>query len=172
MACLQRQSFTRKAKNRNAEQDAKTNLILSRSTMNKYPLSYFFPRFGDMLPICREEAVFFRIWFVKFFFFSKTFNMELLWWASLTLVYAHNHHRRNVDNPVSVGSCMEREVRLMTAITPTYGHAYQSLCLVERPIAIPHQKFPLPAVKAECAHLTNSRQTTTRQKGNDFQGYV
>ena len=89
--------------------------------------------------------------------------MELLWWASLTLVYAHNHHRRNVDNPVSVGSCMEREVRFMTAITPTYGHAYQSLCLVERPIAIPHQQFRSPAVRVKYPHLPNSR-TTTRQK--------
>ena len=38
-------------------------------------------------------------------------------------VYAHNHRRRNVDNPGNFGDCMEGRVRFMTAITPTYARA-------------------------------------------------
>ena len=52
-------------------------------------------------------------------------------------VCAHNRHRRNLDNPGNFGGCMEGRIRLMAAITPTYAHAYQSICLVGRPILIP-----------------------------------
>ena len=59
----------------------------------------------------------------------------------------------------------------MTAFTPTYAHAYQSICLAGRPMAIPHQKFRFPAAKAKYPHLPNSR-TTTPEKGNDFHGWA
>ena len=42
-------------------------------------------------------------------------------------VYAHNHRCRNLDNPGNFGDCTEGRIRLVTAITPTYAHAYQSL---------------------------------------------
>ena len=35
----------------------------------------------------------------------------------------------------------------MTAITPKYAHAYQSLCLAGRALVVRHQKFRLPAVR-------------------------
>ena len=57
----------------------------------------------------------------------------------------------------------------MTAITLAHAHAYQSLCLVERPIAIPHQMFRLPAAKAKHPDLPNSRPTT-REKSKDWLG--
>ena len=44
-------------------------------------------------------------------------------------VCAHNHHRRNMDNPGNVGDCMKGRIRFMTAITPSYVHAYQLICL-------------------------------------------
>ena len=59
----------------------------------------------------------------------------------------------------------------MTAITPTCAHAYQSLCLAERSVVVLHQKFRLPAPKARYPSLHHSR-TTTREKGNDFQGWA
>ena len=64
---------------------------------------------------------------------------------------------------------MEGRIRLMSAITPTYAHAYQSLCLAGRVFVVGHQRFRLPAAKAIYPNLHNSR-TTTREKGNDFQG--
>ena len=82
-------------------------------------------------------------------------------------VYAHNHHRLNVHNPKNFGDCMEGRNRFMTAITPTYAHAYQSICLAGRLLVVLHQKFRLPAAKAKYPHLPNSR-TTTRERGNDF----
>ena len=59
----------------------------------------------------------------------------------------------------------------MTAITPAYVHAYQLICLTGHTPATLHSKIPLPAAKARYAHLPNAR-ATTREKGNDFQGWA
>ena len=66
---------------------------------------------------------------------------------------------------------MEGIIRLVTAVTSTNAHAYQSLCLTGRLFVVPHHKFRLPASKARIPNLPNSR-TTTREKGNDFQGWA
>ena len=52
----------------------------------------------------------------------------------------------------------------MTAFTPKYAHAYQSLCLAGRALVVRHQKFRLPAVKVRYPNLPNPR-TSTREKG-------
>ena len=62
-------------------------------------------------------------------------------------VHAHNCHRRNSDNPGNFGDCMEGRIRLMTAITLTYAHAHQSLCLAGRPFVFPHQRSRMRAVR-------------------------
>ena len=59
---------------------------------------------------------------------------------------------------------MEGRVSVMTAITPIYAHAYQSIYLTGRHVGTPHQQFRSPAVRVKYPHLPNSR-TTTRQKG-------
>ena len=87
------------------------------------------------------------------------------------LVYAHNHHRRNMDNPGNFGDCMKGRIRFMTAITPAYALADQLKCLAGRHPVVPHQKFRLPAAKAWYPHLPNAR-TITRERGNDFQGWA
>ena len=83
-------------------------------------------------------------------------------------VYAHNHHRRNIENPGNFGDCMRGRIRFMTAITPASAHAYQLICLTRHVPLVPSQKFRLPAAKARYPHLPNIR-STTREKGNDFQ---
>ena len=42
-------------------------------------------------------------------------------------VYAHDKHRRDSANAGNSGDCMSGRVRLMTAITPAYAHAYQTI---------------------------------------------
>ena len=84
---------------------------------------------------------------------------------------AHNHHRRNVDNPGNFVDCMKGRIRFLTTIAPAYAHAHQSICLAGRLLVVSHQKFRLPAAKARYPHLPNSR-TTTRERGNDFQGWA
>ena len=86
-------------------------------------------------------------------------------------VYAHNHHRRNMDNPGNIGGCMKGTIRFMTAITPAYAQTYQLIYLTRRILVVPREKFRLPAAKARYPHLPNSR-TTTRERGNDFQGWA
>ena len=79
-------------------------------------------------------------------------------------VYAHNHHRRNLDNSGNFGDSMEGRIRLMTAITPTNAHVYQSICLAGRPLVVLHQKFRLLAAKARYPNLPDSRTTTRKKK--------
>ena len=86
-------------------------------------------------------------------------------------VYAQNHHHRNIENPSNFGDCTKGRVRFMTAITPSYAHLYQLICLTGHIPATLHSKFPLPAAKARYAHLPNAR-ATTRERGNDFQGWA
>ena len=44
---------------------------------------------------------------------------------------------------------MEGRIRLVTAITPSYAHAYQILCATRRPVDIPNQGFRLPSAKGK-----------------------
>ena len=69
------------------------------------------------------------------------------------LVYAHHKHRRDLANDGNFGDCMSGRVRFMTAITPAYAHAYQTVCF-GRPVA-PHYSFRLPKPKARYPFLTN-----------------
>ena len=59
----------------------------------------------------------------------------------------------------------------MTAITPACAHAYQLICMTKHILAVPSQKFRLPAAKARYPHLPSAR-TTTRDTGNEFQGWA
>ena len=47
----------------------------------------------------------------------------------MRFVYAHNHHRRNVENSRNFRENMKERIRFVTATTPAYAHAYQSICL-------------------------------------------
>ena len=58
----------------------------------------------------------------------------------------------------------------MTAITPAYTHTCQATCLAQHIPAVPHKNFRLPKLKGRYPHRTNIR-TTTRERGNDFQGW-
>ena len=84
-------------------------------------------------------------------------------------VYAHNYHRRSIENPGKFGDCMKGRVRFMTAITPAHAHAYQESCLTRNIPAVQIQRFRLPSAKARYQHLPNIR-TTTSERGNDFPG--
>ena len=52
----------------------------------------------------------------------------------------------------------------MTAITPTYAHAYQAICLAGRPLVVPHQKFREPASNVRYPHLPNSRPLRAKKE--------
>ena len=86
-------------------------------------------------------------------------------------VYAHSQLRRNIENPGNSGDRIKGRIRFMTAITPACAHAYQLICLTRHILAVPSQKFRLPAAQARYPHLPNVR-ATTRDTLNDFQGYA
>ena len=54
-----------------------------------------------------------------------------------TFVGAHIHHRQDKHNPGNYDDCMEERIRLMTAFTPSYAHAYQVLCLSRHGLTCP-----------------------------------
>ena len=66
---------------------------------------------------------------------------------------------------------MKGRIRFMTASTPAYAHAYQATSLTRHMLLVPHQNFRLPKPKARYPHLPNAR-CTTRERGNDFQGWA
>ena len=83
-------------------------------------------------------------------------------------VYAHNHHRRNVDNPRNFRDCMEGRIRFMTAITPPFAPCVSN----DLPGKTPHcGNFAYLQPKVRYPHLPNSR-TTTRERGKYFQGWA
>ena len=86
-------------------------------------------------------------------------------------LYAHHQHRRSTENPGNFGDCMKGRIRFMTASTPACAHAYQVTCLTRHMPAVPRLNFRLPKPKARFPHLSNVR-TTTRERGNDFQGWA
>ena len=60
-------------------------------------------------------------------------------------------------------------VRFMTAITPAYAHAYQTMCLALHFPGVPHHTFRLPKPKSRYPFLPNDRSITS-ELGNDYHG--
>ena len=84
-------------------------------------------------------------------------------------VYAHNYHRHNADRPGKFEDCMEVRIRLMTAITPAYAHAYQASFLGRRPLDIPLSKVlptvcqgQVPEPSQHPYHYSEKKVTTTK----------
>ena len=89
----------------------------------------------------------------------ETFSSTLLLPRSFVMmgiidafVYVHKYHRDNTDNPGKFEDCMEGRIRLPTAVTLSYVHAYQALCLTGRSADI------LPSAKAKYLNLPNDRK--------------
>ena len=86
-------------------------------------------------------------------------------------VSVHNDHRHNTNHPGNFEDCMEGRIRLLTAITPTYAHAYQSICLAGARLTSLIKIFACRLSKAKYPSLPDIR-TTTREKGNDLKGWA
>ena len=84
-------------------------------------------------------------------------------------VYAHHKHRLDSENSGNFGDCMKGRIRLMTALTPAYAHAYQATCLVQHLPGVPHHIFRLPKPKSRYPYLPSDR-SITRERGNDYRG--
>ena len=84
-------------------------------------------------------------------------------------VYAHHKHRLDSVNAGNFGDCMKGRVRLMTAITPAYAHAYQTTCLAQHFPGVPHHTFRLPKSKSRYPNLPNDRSMKS-ERGNDYHG--
>ena len=86
-------------------------------------------------------------------------------------VYAHHKHRRDSANAGNFGDCMSGRVRFMTAITPAYAHAYQTMCLALHFPGVPHQSFRLSKPKSRYPFLPNDR-SLSKELGHDYCGWA
>ena len=86
-------------------------------------------------------------------------------------VHAHHQHRRSIENHVNFGDCMKGRIRFMFAISSACAHVYQVTCLTRHILAVPRLNFRLPKPRARYPNLPNVR-FTTRERGNDFQGWA
>ena len=82
-------------------------------------------------------------------------------------VYAHHKHRLDSANAGNFGDCLTGRVRFMTAITPAYAHAYQTICLMMHFPGVPHHSFRLPKPKSRYPYLPDDR-SITGELGNDY----
>ena len=76
--------------------------------------------------------------------YEEVFNMGSWLWVFLTPLYTPTTITVTIQG--NFEDCMEGGICLVTAITPTCAHTYQSLFLAGRPYEFPHQRFRLPCV--------------------------
>ena len=86
-------------------------------------------------------------------------------------VYAHHKHRLDSANAGNFGDCMKGRVRVMTAITTAYAHAYQTMCLPQHFPNVPHHTFRLPKPNSRYSYLPNDRSITS-DLSNDYHGWA
>ena len=86
-------------------------------------------------------------------------------------VYAHHKHRRFSANAGNFGDCVKGRVRFMTAITPAYAHAYQTICLGMHSPGVPHHSFRLPRPKSRYPFLPNDL-SLSKELGHDYHGWA
>ena len=77
-----------------------------------------------MLRYCHREIIFLHDSITRVFLRSLQYGIVVLGFLD-AFIYAHHKHRLDSENARNFGDCM----RLMTAITPAYAHAYQTTCL-------------------------------------------
>ena len=137
--------FTWRVKNKDVELDVKTNLL-----------------FGGTPQFYLGDAIFFHDLIAQIL--PRTLQCGIIVMVLIDAsVYAHNHHRRNVDNPGNVGDCMGREDSI-------YDGDYSNMrsCV---PVSLPGGAPSCGSPSEVSMSLPHSR-TTTREKGNDFQGWA
>ena len=132
MVFVRRNDFMLRERNKDVELDARMNPILFQTTTNASSCTTSSPRFGGTLQFCRGGAIFSTTWLPKFFFLRSLQYGIVVMGVIDAFVYAHNHHRRNVDYPGNYVYCTKGRIRIMTAITLAYAHAHQSICLAGR----------------------------------------
>ena len=149
--------------------DALMNLTLSH--YNECPRLYniflSFWRHGTILPPrnCSLHDLISRV-----FLRSLQYGIVVLDFLD-ALVNAHHKHRLDSASAGSFGDCLRGRVRFMTAITPAYAHAYQTLCLAMHSPCVPRRTFRLPKPKSRYPFLPNVR-SITREVGNEYHGWA
>ena len=148
MVCVRHKDFTLRDRNKCVELDTRFSLALQRM-----PSSVQLFRLSLETSYCSTtESHLFHDLITQFFLRSLQCGIVVMGVID-AFVYAQNHHHRNIENPSNFGDCTKGRVRFMTAITPSYAHLYQLICLTGHIPATLHSNFPLPAAKARYAHI-------------------
>ena len=153
--------------------DALMNLILSLISMSVPGCTTSFFPSGDMLRYCHRNHLL-HDFITRAFLRSFQHGIVVLGFLDAfvyAFVYAHHKHRLDSENAGNFGDCMKGRVRLMTAITPAYAHAFQTTCLAQHFPGVPHHTFRLPKSKSRYPYLPNDRSLTS-ERGNNYHGWA
>ena len=142
---------------------------LSHDNENVLCCATFLPQSGDKLLCYHGEAIFSTTWSPSFFLRSLQYGIVVMGVID-AFAYAHNHHRRNMDNPGNFGDCMKGRIRFKTAITPANAHTYQLTYLTKHIPVVLSQKFRLPLPKpytqvTQCSHHNTREQAMITEVG-------
>ena len=154
--------FTLRERHRCVELVAWMNPTLSHTTTNVLSCTICLPLFGGHATSLPRRSHLLHDLVTQVFQRSLQYGIVVMGFVDV-FVYAHDHHRRNIENPGNFGDCMKGRIRFMTAITPGYAHAYQVTCLTRDTPAVQNQRFRLPSANARYPHLPCVRTTTTRK---------
>ena len=168
MGCALYRDFTLQRSIMLAVLDARMNLTPSLTAIcvsDLYNLFLSFWRHATMVPPrnCLLHDLISRV-----FLRSLQYGIVVLGFLD-AFVCAHHKHRLDSANAGNFGDCLAGRVRFMTAITPAYAHAYQTICLGMYFPGVPHSSFRLLRPKARCPFLPNDR-SLSKEVGHDNRG--
>ena len=127
MGCALHRDFTLRRTITRAVLDVRMHLTLSH--YNECPRLYnLFLSFWRHATTVPQRNFLFHDFISRVFLRSLQYGIVVLGFLD-AFVYAHHKHRRDSVTAGNFGDCMSGRVRFMTANTPAYAHAYQTVCL-------------------------------------------
>ena len=142
MDCVLHGEFTLQRTTTHAVLDALMNLTLSLTTVN---VPGFLTSFFLSGP--QRDHLFHHL-ISRVSFQSLQYVIVVMGFLD-AFVYAHHKHRHDSANAGNFGDCLTGRVRFMTAITPAFAHAYQTICFAMHLLGVPHRSFRLPKPKIQ-----------------------
>ena len=112
--------FTLRERHRCVELDARVNPTPSHSTTNDLCCTAFFASVWGQAAVLPRRVHLFHDLITQVFLRSLQCGIVAMGVIGV-FVYAHNHHRRNIDNPGNFGDSMKGRIHFMTAIIPAYA---------------------------------------------------
>ena len=124
-----------------------------------------------MLRYCHPETACLHDLISRVFLRSLQYGIVVLGFLD-AFVYAHHKHRLDSANARNFGDCLTGRVRFMTAITPAYAHAHQTVCRAMHFPGGPAPHCPTSQAQVQMYPFLPNDRSITRELGNDYHGWA